>query len=278
MKSFSTDNAVSVPRGRLPFRLGTTSYIIPDDILPNLHHLSSRVDDVELVLFESDEFSNLPSPADIEAMATLARKHELTFTVHLPLDAHTGSADEEERVSSVAKCRRVIELTAPLSPFAWVLHLAGDRRGNVPSDDMPRWVEQHQRSLAQLLENGVPPALICVETLDYDFDYVTSLVEEFNLSVCLDIGHLLVMGRDVEAHIDRWIDRTRIFHIHGIDTTGKDHSSLRYLPKGLLEGLASRLGALPLDDMRVMTMEVFGEEDFEGSMSTVMERLAPWLK
>ena len=42
----------------LPFRLGTTSYIIPADILPNVRYLADKVDDIELVLFEADDYSN----------------------------------------------------------------------------------------------------------------------------------------------------------------------------------------------------------------------------
>ncbi|MCU0508776.1 MAG: sugar phosphate isomerase/epimerase, partial [Anaerolineae bacterium] len=36
------------------FRVGTTSYIVPDNILPNVEYLAPLVDDVELVLFETD--------------------------------------------------------------------------------------------------------------------------------------------------------------------------------------------------------------------------------
>ena len=32
--------------GRLPFRLGTSSYIIPADILPNVDFLKDKVDDI----------------------------------------------------------------------------------------------------------------------------------------------------------------------------------------------------------------------------------------
>jgi sugar phosphate isomerase/epimerase len=208
----------------------------------------------------------------------VAAAHELSFTVHLPLDAHTGSADERERAAAVGKCRRVIKLTEPLNPFAWVLHLAGDKRGDAPSDDVPRGCAQHRRSRAELWEDSVAPARICVETLDYAFDCIAPLVEEFDLSVCLDIGHLLITGRDVAAHIERWLDRARVFHVHGVDASGKDHASLRHFPEGLLEDLAARLGALPAEDTRVMTMEVFGEEDFEDSMTTIVERLSPWLR
>ena len=52
----------------LPFRLGTTSYILPDDILPNGRYLAGKVDDVELVLYEVDEAqNNLPTPEVVAA-------------------------------------------------------------------------------------------------------------------------------------------------------------------------------------------------------------------
>jgi sugar phosphate isomerase/epimerase len=263
-------------KGTFPFRLGTTSYIVPADILPNLHHLRDRVDDVELVLFESDEFSNLPLPGDVEAMARLKQEALLTYTVHLPLDIRLGSGDEAERRASVVKCRRVIERMEPVEPFAWILHLHGDRRGDPPTDDATRWIEQNRQSLIELLERTPNPRTICVETLDYDFERAAGLVEEFDLSVCLDVGHLLVHGRDVAEHLNRWLERARVFHVHGVDAEGQDHANLSCLPDGLLEDLADRLAPLAPDDVRVVTVEVFGEEDYERSMQTVAERLAKW--
>ncbi len=46
------------------FRIGTTSYIIPDDIIPpNVRYLGGKTDDIELVLFEVDDGpSNLLTP------------------------------------------------------------------------------------------------------------------------------------------------------------------------------------------------------------------------
>lgn len=263
-------------KGGFPFRVGTTSYIIPADILPNLEHLQSRVDDVELVLFESDAFSNMPSPGDVESMARLRRTNGLTYTVHLPLDTRLGSADETERSASVGKCRRVIDRMRPVDPFAWILHLHGDRRGDPPTDDMTRWIEQNRRSLGELLNGGPDSRMICVETLDYDFEQVARLVDEFDLSVCLDIGHLLVNNRSLPAHLDRWLDRARVFHIHGVSPDGRDHVDLSHLPRGALEDLAGRLVRLSIADVRVVTMEVFGEDDFERSVHTIAERLAQW--
>ena len=262
-------------KGAFPFRLGTTSYILPDEILPNLRYLCSLVDDVELVLFESDEFSNMPSPEDVSEMASIGREFGLTYTVHLPLDIALGSADEEVRAASVGKCRRVIERMSPVEPFAWILHLHGDRRGKLPGEDMKRWIGQNRRSLAELLAGGPVPSKISVETLDYDFQHAAGLVEEFDLSVCLDIGHLLMNGRDVMAHLDRWMSRARVFHLHGVNPQGTDHCHVGHLPGGLLEDLA---GCLSLEDERVLTMEIFGQDDFERSLAVIAERLASWRK
>lgn len=265
-------------KGAFPFRLGTTSYIIPNDILPNLIYLKDKIDDVELVLFESDEFSNLPSSETVREFADLGQKNNLTYTVHLPLDIRLGSANEMERRASVEKCQRVINLTTPLHPFAWILHLHGDHAGTPPTDDLPRWLEQNRRSLKELLNGGPTPRKICVETLDYDFNLVENLVEEFDLSVCLDMGHLIYHKYNVSAHLERWLDRARVFHIHGINNDGRDHCSLSYFPSGLLEDVAWRLSKLSSEDQRVVTMEIFGEADFKTSLQTISERLTPWRK
>lgn len=267
------ETQVPISPGHLPFRLGTTSYIIPDDIIPNLRHLSGKVEDVELVLFESDGWSNMPSSEDVGEMARVAKASRLSYTIHLPLDTRLGSPDEAERLASVEKCRRVMDLMAPVRPFAWILHLHGDRRGDPPTDDLPRWTAQNRRSLTELLSlTAVDPRRICVETLDYNFNLVADLVEAFDLSVCLDIGHLLVYGRDVTAHLNRWLDRTKVFHIHGVRPDGTDHVSLAYFPEALLEELSSRLACLPETDARVVTLEIFGEADFEASMQVLQQK------
>src|ERR1041384_2488489 len=55
-----------------PFCLGTTSYIIPDDILPNARYLAGQVRDIELILFEVDDGpNNLPSPEVIDQLAPI---------------------------------------------------------------------------------------------------------------------------------------------------------------------------------------------------------------
>ena len=107
------------------FRVGTTSYILPDDILPNVEYLAPRVDDIQLVLFETDEYgSNLPDAALRRRLIAQAQQHNLTYTVHLPLDLRLGDGGAATDLSLV-KARRVIEATRDLHPHAYTLHLDG---------------------------------------------------------------------------------------------------------------------------------------------------------
>ena len=258
-------------KGRFPFRLGTTSYIIPADILPNVRYLAPQVDDIELVLFESDEMSNIPSPDDVRVLKALAEDSALTFTVHLPLDTAMGHADEAIRRASVEKCLRVIERMAPVEPFAYVTHFHGDRRGQSPSEDMPRWLNQHRASMDELL-TAAPADMFCVETLDYPFALVEDIVAEYDTAVCLDVGHLIHNGHAVSDHLDRLLPRTRVLHIHGV-ADGNDHRDLSHLEHDTLHDVIRRLSR-PAEPPRVFTMEIFGEPDFTQSIAT-LRRHAP---
>ena len=243
-------------KNRFPFRLGTTSYIIPEEILPNVLFLADKVDDIELVLFESDEFSNLPDETTVKRLKEIADRSDLTYTIHLPLDTWMGHEEAFVQQRSVDKCLRVIECTTPLAPFAYVLHFHGDSRGSCPSPDLERWIDGHRRSVERLLQD-VDSHDLCVETLDYPYEIIEDIIRDYNLSVCLDIGHLLLCGHEPEDYLDRYLPRTRIVHLHGIED-GHDHRSLSFLSPRLLNTIIDRMGNGPKNH-RVLTMEIFDE-------------------
>lgn len=55
-------------------QIGTTSYIYPDDIIPNVRKLVNLVDDIELVLFEGKDYSNLPSADEVKTLREKSRR------------------------------------------------------------------------------------------------------------------------------------------------------------------------------------------------------------
>ena len=131
-----------------PFRLGTTSYIIPADIVPNVHYLAGKVQDVQLVLFEVDDGpNNLPAPAQIAELRSLAQAHGMSYTVHLPLDLRLAE-DGSPRHVSLEKARRVIDCTRALEPWAYVLHLDGrSLLGGASPQDTRHWQDQAVQAL-----------------------------------------------------------------------------------------------------------------------------------
>jgi len=256
-------------KGVFPFRLGTTSYILPDGLVPNVEFLSPLVDDVELVLFESGEVSNLPGADIIEALAELKRLRQLSYTVHLPLDIRLGDPDELIRMRSVEKCLKVINITKPLNPFAYIVHFDGEAPGKTPARNANRWRNALDRSAAELLLSGVEPDRFCIETLDYPFEHVYPIVFRHCLSMCLDVGHLAFYGYSLRDYLDRYLVQSRVIHLHG-HLNGVDHKDIGSLDPEILSVLAERLiGAS--GNNRVLTLEVFGIEALEASME-IMRR------
>ncbi len=253
-------------KNRFSFRLGTTSYIIPADIIPNIEMLASRVDDIELVLFESDEQSNYPDHETIQTLTALAEAYDLSYTVHLPLDIQLGSTDEKERRESVQKCLRAVDRTGSLQPFAYIIHFNGQDLGPVPSPDLDQWISGLNRSITEFSAAGMPMQHLCIESLDYPYELIEPVVIEHGLSVCLDIGHILVHDHPFHAYLDRYLDRCRVIHLHGI-RDGKDHRDISLINKDYLSLLFERLEANQRE--RVVTLELFSRTDLDVSLSII---------
>lgn len=255
-------------------RLGTTSYIVPDDLIPNVRYLGPRVDDIELVLFESREASNLPNAAVIAELKHLALEHSLTYTVHFPLDVFPGSVDARIRRNTLDTYLRIIDLCKNLDPFSYVLHLTPDNYGPSPSVDIPRWLGHLDDSLYALLDiSGLDPRALCAETLSYPFGLVYDLVERHDLSITLDIGHVWLMGYDAQSACERYLPRTRVCHLHGLKD-GHDHLGLEQGKAGDIDAFLLALEAQTSQDgiERVLTVEVFGEPQLDSSLSLLKER------
>ena len=268
-------SSVAKLAGRFPFRLGCTSYVVPADIEPNVNALAGLVDDVEVVLFESEEFSNLPDNDVINTLDATAGLASMSFTIHLPLDIRMGAESEAERQRSVLQCLRIMTLTQPLTPFGYILHLHPDARDIETATSRRQWQNRCVQSIQSVLDNSkVPPGDICVENLSFPFEFAFPVVDRLGLSVCMDVGHVLLNSYNLQKYYDDYFNRARVIHLHGL-SKGKDHQSLAHLPSALLSDLIHRLSAS--DKVRVLTMEVFGIDDFVSSMA-VMEGALSWEK
>ncbi|HZZ85432.1 MAG TPA: cobamide remodeling phosphodiesterase CbiR [Anaeromyxobacteraceae bacterium] len=251
------------------FRLGTTSFIHRAGWLENARRLAGRVEDVEILCFDGDPAA-LPSADEVAGLAALRAETGLTYSLHTPLEASLASADEPRRRDGVARVLRAVEVTRPLAPEAVVVHVyLGDREGDAPPPDLDAWRGRAARSLAELVAAGVPPRAICVESLDYDFEQVAPVVEALGLSAALDLGHLQRDGREVAPLLARHLHRARVVQWHGVAPGGRDHRSLRHVPRGEARALLDTLRRVRYQG--VLTLEVFGEADLEESLAVLHE-------
>jgi sugar phosphate isomerase/epimerase len=248
------------------FRIGTTSYIIPADIIPNVEYLAPLVDDVELVLFETDEYgSNLPDDKALMRLRELGAAHNLTYTVHLPLDLRLGDGGEATHIS-LRKAQRVIEATQTLAPYAYVLHLDGRALlGPLDGQALGQWQENAGRALEILYTRMEQPNRLCVENLEaWDPEAFAPIVSAHPVSRTIDVGHFWLQQVDPMEHLEQWLDRARVIHIHGI--AARDHASLAHVPAAALDPV---IDLLARRFTGVVTVEVFDQDDLLSSLDAL---------
>jgi sugar phosphate isomerase/epimerase len=254
--------------GDRAFRLGVTSYVYPADILPNVRSLAPRVDDIELVFFESADASNLPAPADVAALCELADAHGLTYTVHFPIDRKLGSESRAERSGALDMILRLVDLTRPLAPHGYIVHVEGlDRRADAAR--VAAWQADARPLLGRICAAAGDPRRVCIENLDYPFAWCDPFLAAHDAAVCLDIGHLWQSGQDWRAETARLLPRTRVVHLYGTGE-GTGHYSLDRTAPGLLREVVAALGGFS----GVLTLETFGYDETRSSI----ERLKACLR
>ncbi len=251
-----------------PFRIGTTSYILQADILKNSEFLAPLVDDIELVLFESDEISNLPEKKEIEYLVEIGRKFGISYTVHLPLDIYLASSDEEIRKKSISKCMKVINITSCLKPFGYIIHFNSLESDRFRKKGKKIWREILDTSICEIINSGVDSKLLCVETLDYPFEVIEDILTKRQLSVCLDIGHLLLYGYSWERYLNKFLNQIKIIHLHG-NEKGVDHKAISLIDSDFFKKLKENFERFNFREF-VLTIEVFSQKDLHLSLETLL--------
>ena len=250
----------TVAKSPFPFRLGCTSYVIPADIVPNVEKMAPLVDDIELVLFESPQLSNIPGRETVRRLQELADAHGITYSVHFPTTHKAGSADPANRQRFVDDVRRVYERMNTLPVSGYVLHGEWDDRHVGPAQ-RAAWFGGCEETFARIAGTVVDRGdreKVCVESLGYPWAWIEPLVRDNGFSSCLDVGHAwLYRGREWAGDAVSCGALCRIVHLHGV-SRGRDHLSIAAMNGSRLE----RLRSLFLDVYSgVVTLEVFNEHD-----------------
>jgi sugar phosphate isomerase/epimerase len=225
------------------------SFVYPASWADNARALGPYVDEMELIFFESSPPSALPTPARITELAGIAAECDLRYNVHLPLDIRPGSPDRRLRSEAIQVILQLMAQAAVLDPTTWTLHLPFDAPGR-SAENISAWQIRIRKSLSSLLDAGLAPSALSIENLDYPFGWVEEIVADLGLSICMDIGHLILQGKDPGRFYSTHAERICILHLHGVKN-GRDHLPLPALPEAeratVLRILASFSGTASIE-------------------------------
>jgi len=252
-----------------PFRLSTTSCVIPESILANLLLLGPYLDEVELVFFETRTETNFPSHQDIRDMRQVAEDLDITFNVHLPGDLFFGDPDPALRARFRDTTLRFYERTLPLDPTLYILHLDSRRADGIVEPDTCAWSDRVEDSLTALVKAGLDPGLVAVENLEFPLDKLMPFVERIGLKTCLDIGHIILYGHDLQTQLDRHFSQSAMIHLHGV-RQGVDHLGVQWISPGDWEMICSHLA----DYTGGLSVEIFSMDDLAASLDR-LEKTIP---
>jgi sugar phosphate isomerase/epimerase len=257
----------TVCKKQFPFSLCCPSFVYPAGYVDNVRQLAPFVDEIELLFFESRFADSLPSREMIRELVQLARSGDITYNVHLPTDICLGHRDAGVRQTAVDVLTRTIARCAPLDPTTFTLHLARDSS----EPDYRRWqANVTVTSLENVLATGIPGRRLSVENLDDGLESAGPVIRQLDLSVCMDMGHIMARGGDLTAFYDRWRERITVAHLHGVDGD-RDHLPLDRLSDTLMIevlGLLKRFSA-------AVSLEVFSFGALNASMRHLRHE---WLK
>lgn len=241
--------------------MATTSYIIPDRIIPNVAFLAPFFDEIELVLFESGEEDNLPNEGEIEALREISRREGINYNIHLPIDIFLGDEKKEKRERGISVIKKIIDRTLSLSPSTYTLHLDLGNKNHV---DIKAWKARIMESLKKIVDTGVRGSQISIESLDYPLEWIEDILVHFGFPVCLDLGHILLYKQDLKQYFDRYFPRAAILHLHGYEH-GVDHLGIDRLSTKELRLILSYLK----DYRGIVSLEVFSLEDLTRSLNVL---------
>lgn len=284
-------------------RLGATSFLLHAAYVPAVRFAAERCDDVALLLLETGGRGEyLATPGEIAEIGRIIAGEGTTLHVHLPTDADFDT--REGARAMIEKVRRAAELTGPLDPHSFVLHVdfpSLHGTGREPSAEQQEWTAEALREIAAHLP---APERLAVENLEaYAPTFWDRWLAGTPYSRCLDVGHIWKDGGEPAPVLAAWLPRVRVIHLHGLEPRGngasaadaakphgrqkapetpvgrnlprlfgprpRDHKSLRFMPPELVDEVAHPLWKAGFSG--VLNLEVFSVEDFTASHAVLMQ-------
>jgi sugar phosphate isomerase/epimerase len=148
----------------------------------------------------------------------------------------------------------------PLDPSALILHVPYNEK-SLDDQFVRNWQNRVNQNLKEIVSAVENEKIIAIETLDYPLELLEDVIVDLGLTICLDLGHLMVYDYDVLEVFNKYGSKTPVLHLHGVEN-GCDHTTLERLSDKLFKTVLQVLNNFT----GVVSIEVFSFENLVSSL------------
>lgn len=252
--------------------------VLREGLLENVRYLGNFFDYIEIVLFQTKEFNNLPTGHELEELAEMAEQKKITYSVHLPASLEVAAEDEKRREESIQSVFEIITLMAECRPRNYILHIPlttptltfipGCYFYETDQDKFIGWTFRAVAALQTIQQlTGIGDRLL-VENINYSPSILEPLWTNKLCRLCLDLGHLMLGRENVSEILKKYVQVTREIHLHGVKDND-EHQALSILPFHRVKGWVKYLDSIQYSG--VVNLEVFTLDDLEASVGILCD-------
>jgi adenosylcobinamide kinase/adenosylcobinamide-phosphate guanylyltransferase len=237
-----------------PFKLGAPSYLLPTGYIENVTYLMNKVDDIQLLAFDTVKDDPLLKEKTLSTLDYLAKESNITYSVHMPVKPKLF-LDFERRLEAAFY---IIERLNRLKVSSYTFHY--DLPDGVVWKDLAKdeiqSVEDLYIRFFKAIKKRFPGIGISLENTETTLSVLDRVVSGSGISFCIDIGHLLVQDWDL-LEIETRLLKAPVVHLHGWeekDGKRQDHRPIVYDRK-IFKLLESFQGIVTIENYHKMLFD-----------------------
>lgn len=241
-------------RNIFPFRVSAPSYVLPTGYIENVTYLMDKVDDVQLLAFDSLKDDPLLRPDTLRTLEYLAEDADLTYSVHMPVKPKLFDGFEKRLKTAGTIIDKLNGLNVSSYTFHFDLPDNTDWKSLTGKETAD--IEEVYIKFFKELKREFPGVDMSLENTGTPLSALDRVVEECGIWYAVDIGHLLVQGWDI-SEVPSRLKRASVVHYHGWDVINgkkKDHRAIKY-NREIFEWLESFTGVLTIEHYHKLLLE-----------------------
>jgi adenosylcobinamide kinase/adenosylcobinamide-phosphate guanylyltransferase len=211
-----------------PFKLSAPSYLYPGGYIENVTRVIDRVDDIQLLLFDSSADDPLFEQGMLSTLYYLQTGAGITYSAHMPVRPRLTEDFDTRLKSSLDIIQAFQELD--MSSYTFHYDLPEGQEWETMTEAEIREMNDTYTRFFNSIRRRFPAIDISLENTATPLSALDIVVNNSGISYCIDIGHLIIQNRDLEE-IGARLGQTSVIHLHGVQQVKgklKDHQPLDY--------------------------------------------------